>query len=149
MSFQGSSSPILLVDDNVDDLFVLRQRVQRSGLPNPVVSFKDGEEAMAHLQRAITDKSRPLPAILFLDVRMPRCGGFEVLKWVRSQPALTGMEVVVVSSSSLPEDGARALQLGATRFLPKFPAPEIIAEIVVAAESRTKLEKTTPSGGNP
>ena len=127
-----SQFPIMLVDDNADDLFVLRQRLARSGAENPVISFDDGEDAMAHLKRSMTDPSTPLPSVILLDLRMPRCGGFEVLKWVRSQPALNHVRVYIVSTSNLPEDAARAQQLGAVQFIPKYPSPELLAEILQA-----------------
>ena len=125
--------PVVLVDDNVDDLFVLRQRLLRGGVENPLLSFEEGEEAMAHLKRAIAHNSEPLPRVMFLDLRMPRCGGFEVLKWVRSQPALVDLQVIIVSNSALPEDASRAQHLGAAQFLSKYPSPETLAEIVSRA----------------
>lgn len=130
--------PVLLVDDNVDDLFVLRQRLLRAGLENPIESFDDAEDAMTYLKRLIADKAQPIPCVLFLDLRMPRCGGFEVLKWVKAQPALTPMRVVIVSTSALPEDATRAQTLGATEFLAKYPSPEQLAEIVKAAGERRR-----------
>jgi CheY-like chemotaxis protein len=136
MSISSSSFPVMLVDDNVDDLFVLRQRLLRGGIENPILSFEDGEEAMAHLKRTMADPTTPLPAVMFLDLRMPRCGGFEVLKWVRSQEPLNALRVVIVSTSALPEDAARAQQLGALQFLSKYPSPETLAEIVKAATER-------------
>lgn len=129
--------PVLLVDDNVDDLFLLRQRLLRGGVENPILSFEEGEEAMAHLKRAMADNTEPLPRVMFLDLRMPRCGGFEVLKWVRAQPALTELQVVIVTTSALPEDASRAQQLGAAQFLSKYPTPETLADIV---------KKATPNG---
>lgn len=122
--------PILLVDDNPDDLFVLRQRLLRARVENPIQSFEDGEEAMTHLKRLIDDPKAVKPCVLFLDLRMPRCGGFDVLKWVKAQPGLGGLRVCIVSTSTLPEDAARAAQLGAERFMAKYPAPELMGEIV-------------------
>ena len=122
--------PVVLVDDNVDDLFVLRQRLLCGGVENPILSFEEGEEAMAHLKRAMANQAEPLPRVMFLDLRMPRCGGFEVLKWTRSQPALPDLQVVIVSNSALPEDANRAQHLGAAQFLSKYPSPETLAEIV-------------------
>lgn len=129
----SSLFPVMLVDDNVDDLFVLRQRLMRGGVENPILSFEDGEEAMAHLKRAMAANGTPCPRVMFLDLRMPRCGGFEVLKWVRSQPALSELQVVIVSTSTLPEDATRATQLGALQFLAKYPSPETMADIVKRA----------------
>jgi len=137
MSSSGLLSPVVLVDDNADDLFVLRQRLLRGGVDHPIVTCEDGEEAMAHLKR-IVGKPAECPVVIFLDLRMPRCGGFEVLKWVRAQPAFDGVPVIIVSTSALLEDSARALQLGAAQFLSKYPAPETLAEIVKAAAAAKK-----------
>jgi CheY-like chemotaxis protein len=123
----------MLIDDNPDDLFVVRQRVLRSGIQNPVISFEDGDDAMAHLKRVMADNPSELPGVIFLDLRMPRRGGFEILKWVRSQPALVHVPVIIVSTSALPEDANRAMTLGAAQFLSKFPAPEMLAEVIEAA----------------
>jgi two-component system response regulator len=126
----------MLVDDNPDDLFVMRQRLLRSGVENPVLTFEDGDEAMGHLKRVIADTPAELPAVIFLDLRMPRRGGFEVLKWIRAQAALVDVQVVIVSTSTLPEDANRALALGAAQFLPKYPTPETFADIVRSATRR-------------
>lgn len=133
MPVETTLFPVVLVDDNPDDLFVLRQRLLRGGVENPLLSFEDGEEAMSHLKRMIAAGEGPLPGLMLLDLRMPRCGGFEVLKWVRAQPALARLQVAIVSTSSLPEDAARARQLGAVRFLGKYPSPEALAELVEVA----------------
>ncbi len=93
---------------------------------------------MAYLKRLV-ETSAPLPCTVFLDLRMPRCGGFEVLRWIRSQAAFADVRVVIVSTSGLPEDAKRAKELGAEQFLAKYPAPETLAEIVkISPGGRTK-----------
>lgn len=129
MSSPSPLSPVLLVDDNADDLFLLRQRLLRAPVANPIVAFPDAEEAMAYLQDVAIAGPATAPCVMFLDVRMPRRGGFEVLKWVREQPALALMTVVMVSTSTLPEDAARAQKLGA-RYLVKHPTPDVLGKIV-------------------
>lgn len=130
MSRSGSLPPVFLIDDNVDDLFLLRQRLSRGGIENPIVSFEDGEEAMARLKRLGGEPGGEPPCVIFLDLRMPRCGGFEVLKWVRAQPLLEQVQVVIVTTSTLPEDAVRAKQLGAAGLLSKYPSPETLARLV-------------------
>lgn len=130
MSSSDTLSPVLLVDDSIDDLFLMRQRLLRAGVTNPILSFEDAEEAMAHLNCALTDCGPAVPGVVFLDLRMPRGGGFEVLKWIRAQPRLVDVRVVIVSTSTLPADVARARRLGAAACLPKYPTPEMLAEIV-------------------
>lgn len=129
----GSLPPIILVDDNPDDLFFLRERLRRAKVDHPLLSFGDGEEAMVYLQRYATPDAGPLPCLMFLDLRMPRCGGFEVLKWVRDQPWLDRMPVAIVTTSTLPEDAARAQRLGASHFFNKYPPPDVLAEVVANA----------------
>jgi CheY-like chemotaxis protein len=70
--------------------------------------------------------------LLFLDIKMPRRDGFEALRWIRQQAALRDLNVVVLSGSDEPKDIARAKELGANRFLTKYPAPEVFAGIVAA-----------------
>ncbi|WP_460967922.1 response regulator [Spirosoma migulaei] len=60
--------------------------------------------------------------MIILDLNMPRLNGFETLRWLRSQPAYQTLPVVVLSTSSLPEDQEKALQLGANGFLTKPPS---------------------------
>jgi CheY-like chemotaxis protein len=112
-----SSQPTVLVaDDDANDVFFLRRAFQKAGVSCPIVDVPDGEKAISYLtgSDAYADRSRyPVPSLLFLDLKMPKISGFEVLEWLQKQNGLAKIKVVVLSSSNLPGDMQKARSLGA------------------------------------
>jgi len=107
---------ILVADDDPNDVFFLRRAFQKTGLEHPVVHVTDGQEAIDYLrgEADYSDRSRfPLPALLLLDLKMPKVDGFDVLSWLKNRPDLADLPVVVLSSSSREDDIQRARELGA------------------------------------
>jgi CheY-like chemotaxis protein len=93
----------------------------------------DGVEAMDYLLnkgRFADAAVYPPPDIMFLDLKLPHVNGFELLEWIRRHAECPQPPVVVLSSSSQPEDQERAETLGAALFLTKPPAPEQLREAV-------------------
>jgi CheY-like chemotaxis protein len=81
-----------------------------------------GEEALAYLKGdgMYSDRQQhPLPSLVLLDLKLPGIGGFEVLRWIRQQPALAGLRVVVLTNSTDVRDANLAFRLGATSFIIK------------------------------
>jgi CheY-like chemotaxis protein len=118
---------ILLVEDSSDDVFFFRRAVQKSGLSAVTHVAADGVEAMdylLHRGRFADAAAYPPPDIMFLDLKLPHVNGFEVLEWMRRHAECPKTPVVVLTSSSQPEDQERAEALGAALFLTKPPAPE-------------------------
>jgi CheY-like chemotaxis protein len=118
---------ILVADDDAGDAEEILLVLQNAGLTNPVAIVADGEEAVDYLkgEGQFADREKfPLPSILFLDLRMPRRTGLEVLEWLTLQPQLTNMLIVVLSGYDNPADVSRAYQLGAHTFLTKPIKPE-------------------------
>ena len=116
------SAVILLADDGEDDVTLVRRAFKKAGLLNPLQVVKDGDEAIAYLKGEGAYRNRlefPLPDLLLLDLKMPRKNGFEVLQWIRAQPSLSALRVVVLTSSEEVVDVNRAYQLGANSFLVK------------------------------
>jgi len=114
--------PILLVEDMSDDVLLLQRAFHRAALDWPIHVVQDGEAAIAYLAGSgpYADRTRyPLPALLLLDLKLPRRSGFEVLAWVRRQPGLHRLPVVVLTSSREPADITRAYDLGANSYLVK------------------------------
>jgi len=114
--------PILLAEDRDDDVLLIRRAFASAYIPNPLYVVKDGEEAIAYLageRRYANREEYPLPSLLLLDLKMPRMDGFEVLTWIRQQPSLKALRVVVLTSSSDLRDVTKAYQLGANSFLVK------------------------------
>lgn len=113
---------ILIAEDNEDHVFFLRRALNKGAVLNPVFVVKDGDEAIAYLAGAGKYADRyeyPLPALLLLDLKMPGRDGFEVLEWIRQQPGLRRLRVVVLTTSDNPNDVNRAYELGANSFIVK------------------------------
>jgi len=106
--------------------------LQEAGLTNPVVTVTDGEETLAYLKGAgqFADREKfPLPSVLFLDLKMPRRNGLEVLEWLTLRPDLTNMLIVALNGHDNLTDVSRAYRLGAHTFLSKPIRPEDIARL--------------------
>ena len=126
---------ILLAEDNENDIIMLRRAAHSARFNNPLSIVNDGAEVIAYLQGEgkYADRRRyPLPALLLLDLKMPRKNGFEVLQWLREQPQFTNLQVVVLSSSDEIRDINRAYELGANSFLVK---PMFFSEFVGMLEA--------------
>lgn len=122
LDFMNENRTILLVDDNVDDIFLTRTAFTNAKLTNPIQEAHNGDEAIAYLQGEppFDDRSKfPLPALMLLDLSMPTRNGFQVLEWLRAQPGLKRINVVILTASLREEDVDRAFDLGANSFLVK------------------------------
>jgi CheY-like chemotaxis protein len=105
---------LLLVEDDVDDQRFFSWAVKKAALPIVVRLAGDGDQAIEYLSRS--------PDRLFLilsDVHLPRRSGWDVLTWVRRQPALMRLPVLIWTSLPNPEGAERAVQLGATSYFSK------------------------------
>jgi CheY-like chemotaxis protein len=113
---------VLLVDDSQNDAMLMRTVFERAGFVQPMRFAVDGDDAIAYLRgdgRYGDRKSYPLPTTVLLDLNMPRKDGFEVLDWIRHQPALRRLRVYILSASSRTQDIERAYDLGANSYLVK------------------------------
>jgi CheY-like chemotaxis protein len=130
--FDPATQPILVADDDVDDTYFIQRLIKKTGVPNPVKTFDDGTEVVNYLGGRIANAStrRHSPLLLFLDLKMAGLGGFEFLEWARAQKGLMPLTMVVLSNSNASEDVTRALELGAHRYLVKYPCVQTITTIV-------------------
>jgi CheY-like chemotaxis protein len=113
---------ILLVDDNENDLFLMRRAFAKAAFDVPLQEVHSGVEALAYLTAAHPYSDRiqfPLPAVMLLDLNMPKGNGFDLLTQVRSKAGLRRLSVIVLTSSALTEDIERALDCGASAYLVK------------------------------
>lgn len=120
-----SSSVILLVEDDPNDVLLLRRAFRKANLANPLLVVGDGEQAAAYLtgEGQYFDRDRfPLPIIVLLDLKLPRRSGLEVLAWLRNQPKLKRLPVVVLTASRESVDINSAYEQGASSYLVK-PVP--------------------------
>ncbi len=113
---------ILLVDDDPHDVVLIRLAFRKVGIIDTIQLVKNGAEAMRYLHGDGTYSNRnqyPMPTLMLLDLKMPQASGFEVLKWIREQPELEFLLVVVMSSSTQNSDIQSAYSLGANLYLVK------------------------------
>ena len=113
---------ILIAEDREDDVLLIRRSFEKAGVTNPTQIVHNGEEAIAYLRgegRFSNRAEYPLPALLLLDLKMTRKDGFEVLRWIRQQPTLKALRVIVLTSSEDIRDVNEAYQAGANSFLVK------------------------------
>lgn len=132
--------PILVADDDEDDVFFVQRLIRKTGVANPVRVFDDGSEVVNFLGGARLDTAAGklrCPRLLFLDLNMRGLGGFGFLEWAREQKYLSPLTIVVLSNSNEPEIVARALALGAHRYLVKYPCAQTMTTIVRSVYPQT------------
>jgi CheY-like chemotaxis protein len=113
---------ILLAEDEEDYVLLIRQAFLRAKIPNPLYVVPNGEEVIFYLKGQGKYANRveyPLPDLLLLDIKMPRVNGFEVLKWIREQPSLAALRILMLTGSDQIRDVNKAYQLGANSFMVK------------------------------
>ena len=136
---------ILCVDDNADDLMLLRMACTAAKVSFQLLSIDCGEKAIAYLEGAdgYADRERfPLPVLILLDLKMPGCSGFDVLAWVRSRPHFDNLPVIIFTSSIHPEDRTRAQALGASQFLVKPIGYEALQKLVQSLDQFLATRQT-------
>jgi len=105
---------ILLIDDDIDWLFLSKHQLSRAGIRVPVIEARDGEVAISVFKESLLKAETPL--FVLLDINMPRLDGFETLAWIRSEPLLASVPVIMLSSSQQEADILRAKHLGGDAF---------------------------------
>lgn len=128
-----NSPYLLLVEDNPDDAFIMRRVMRKTGLDLPMHVVNDGKEAVDFFREiavANNPEEKPLPLVVFLDLKLPYLNGFEVLGLVRQDPVLRDLNVVILTSSAEERDGKRAEELGVTTYLVKPPKPEDLLKTI-------------------
>jgi CheY-like chemotaxis protein len=113
--------PILLVEDNPNDLELTLIALAKSQLANEVVVVRDGAEALDYLHRRGEFKERTVgnPAVILLDLKLPKVDGLEVLKEIRETEALKSIPVVMLTSSKEEQDVVRSYELGVNAYVVK------------------------------
>jgi CheY-like chemotaxis protein len=113
---------ILLVEDDSNDALFLTMVFDEVGVTNPLHVIKEGREALAFLQatgKYASRRGQPPPYLVLLDLKLPRVMGLEVLKFLRARPEFDPTVVLVLTSSSNPEDIHEAYHLKANAYLVK------------------------------
>lgn len=124
---------ILLVEDDTNDVLLIKRAFKKAGLEQVLKVVQNGEQAVAYLlgEGMYGDRQRfPLPFLMLLDLKMPGLDGFGVLQWVRGKPELKRLLIVVLTSSSFQSDVDRAYELGANSYLVKPVEFEEVVHLV-------------------
>lgn len=141
---------MLYADDDVNDLFFVERAFARQRPDIEFRTLETGQAILDYLAATLThDDNHPMPAMAVLDLSMPLPNGFEVLSWIRKQPALRDLPVIVLSSSDQPTDRQQAAALGATDYIIKdasFSAlPDLMARwLPPIARGHTKADPRIP-----
>lgn len=124
---------ILYAEDDENDVFLMERAFEKLAIANPLKTVDDGKKAVDYLagKGAYANRDEyPLPGLVLLDLSMPGKHGLEVLQWIRSQPTLTGLPVIALTSSNQESDIHRAHILGANGYLIKPGDPDDLIRIV-------------------
>jgi two-component system response regulator len=140
---------ILLVEDNQDDIDLTLLAFERSKLVNYVHVARDGVEALEVLHGTPDKPAQPLPALVLLDLKLPRVGGIEVLEHIRKHPVTQLLPVVVLTSSAQERDLLQTYSKGANSYIVK---PVDFEQFILAAQQIgmywLMLNRTAPSEVN-
>jgi len=129
------SSTILLVEDDPNDVLLVKMAFQKSLAGLRIMVVGNGQEALQYLkgEGPYADRTAyPFPEFVLLDLKMPLMNGFEVLRWIRSQPVIKRLPVIVFTSSLHEGDATLAYEEGANSFVRK---PTDFTELVKTMKS--------------
>ena len=136
---QGYSVIVLYAEDEANDIFFLKRAFKQACSTHSLSCVLDGEQAIQYLacDGPFADRtSHPLPALVLLDINMPKKTGLEVLEWIRQEPRFKSLPVVMFTSSLRMEDMERSRQLGADDYLSKPGSPLKLVDLVKSLEAR-------------
>ena len=108
---------LLLVEDNPMDVDLALRAFRKRRLTNPVEVARDGEEALAWMPR--WEAGETLPAVILLDLKLPRVDGLEVLRQLKAHPRFRSIPIVVLTTSAESQDVTRAYELGVNSYIVK------------------------------
>lgn len=149
---QLTESTLIMVDDNVDEIFLTRRKVRSEGIINRFVSEKKPERLFQSMDELIEMGVEKDSFVILLDINMPRVNGFETLKMIRSHPVYNKTPVFMLSSSKSDEDMLEAEELGCDGYIVKpFTSEEFFAELQNIQRVKKKIfndpksDRTAPS----
>lgn len=138
---------ILLVEDDPNDVLLVQRAFRKGNLSAAVHVTTDGQQAEDYLagRDGYADRgAHPLPSLVLLDLKLPRKSGHELLAWLREQPLLKRLPVVVLTSSRESPDITRAYELGANSYLVKPVAFDDLVELMKRLNFYWRLTNQPP-----
>lgn len=137
---------ILLVEDNDDDIVIIRESLEESRLLNLIKVVRDGEEAMRYLRREPPFEEAAEPGIILLDINMPRKNGFEVLEEMMADEELQHIPVIILTVSDRDEDIVRSFREGACSYVRKPVDFDRLRAVIQGFELYWTLVSEIPRG---
>jgi CheY-like chemotaxis protein len=122
--------PILLVEDNEDDVLITKRAFSKGGLANVLSVVRDGDEALDFVFRRGRFANAPRPGLILLDLNLPRVDGFAVLKALKSDPEVRAIPVIVLTTSKRDEDVLRSYTFHANSYIEKPVEFERFVEVL-------------------
>jgi CheY-like chemotaxis protein len=135
---EENGKTILHVEDDPNDVLLIGRALRKAEIPASVQVVNDGDQAVDYLSgnHAYAQREQfPLPALVLLDLKLPRKSGIEVLQWIRSKPGLRRIPVVMLTSSRQPVDINRAYDLGVNAYLVKPVSFDTLVEMLRTLDS--------------
>jgi two-component system, response regulator len=127
---RAGNKRILLVEDDVDDVFLIRHAFQRAGLNDQLSSAENGKAAVTLFETFAAQPDRKdAPEFIFLDLNMPIMNGLDFLRWLRSAARWRTLPVVILTTSEDPRDISAAYELGANAYLVKPSSPAAMTDM--------------------
>lgn len=115
----SSIGVLLLVEDNDDDVLLIRETIQDANFAQRIFIVTDGEQAMEFLRKDGQYKEVPVPNIIILDIRMPKKDGFKVLREIKENPGLCHIPVIILTASDKEKDMMKSYEKGASSYIVK------------------------------
>ena len=146
----SSINRILLVEDSPRDAELALEALAQNSLANEVVHVRDGADALDYLYRRgeFAGRTDGQPAVILLDLKMPRVDGLEVLRQIKGDPALKTIPVVVMTSSREEADLVQSYQLGVNAYVVKpVKFQEFVAAVQAVGAFWAVLNEPPPGNG--
>ena len=142
------AKPILYAEDDQNDVFFMRRAFKQAGIITPLHIVTNGMLAIDYLAGCgpyANREQHPIPGLVLLDLNMPGKSGLDVLKWIRTQPSISTLPIVVITSSNQDSDIHRAYLLGANGYLIKPGKPDELLVMVKGIKDYWLAQNRSPT----
>jgi len=133
---------VLLVEDNPDDVEILKMAIEAGGIKSRLTVARDGQEALDILRGG---NGAPRPSLIFLDLNLPKVKGLDVLREIKADPSLQHIPVIILTASTLDKDVINCYELGANSFVSKSANLEDFLEAIKTILEYWLVYVTLPS----
>lgn len=140
-----SGKNILLVEDCEDEALLAKRALKKAGIAKRIVWVKDGTEALDYLHRECLENGTPLPQLMLLDIQLPRVDGLGVLRAIRADGRLSGVPVVMFSSSTEDQDVLDSYRFGANGYVSKPVDSRLYDSVLCSISSYWVVVNRCPS----